>query len=118
VDGARLVAHPYADENAGLARTEAVSIQGYAHKHIGDLVDCLVDWYITRGTRVVVWSEPFPEKPVMQAIAFVYWLVREHHAEMGMQPKAIIRRAQTALGVDVDGVAGKITLTKAGFAVD
>ncbi len=90
---------------AGLARTEAVSVQGYAHPDTVDFVDCLLDWGVNRQTRVVIWSEPFPSEMVLAAIAIAHQLRHRGFARAGVDPKTAIRAFQRDAGITVDGFA-------------
>jgi hypothetical protein len=97
-------------QSRGLARTEAVTIQGYGHDRIGDLVHCVLDWGFNRQTRVVVWSEPLPTPLAYAALVAAERLASLGFAGPGVDPHHAIRAAQHSLGVDVDGVVGPETL--------
>ena len=99
----------------GLARTEAVTIQGYGHRKHGDVVDCAVDWAWSRGTRVVVWSEPVPERIAYEALRAAAKIRSLGFAPDGVPAGRAIRDAQAALGVFSDGVVGPETLRALGI---
>lgn len=103
-------------DRAGLTRTEAVSIQGYAHKDTVDTVDCILDWGINRATRVVVWSEPFPTEVTMRAIAAAGRLRELGHAGPGVAPRQAVRAAQRGAGITADGLCGEKTCRALGLA--
>jgi len=101
----------------GLARTEAVTIQGYGHDRLGDLVHCVLDWAFNRQTRVVVWCEPLPTPLAYAALVAAERLASLGFAGPGVDPEHAVRAAQASLGAHVDGVAGPETLRALGIRV-
>lgn len=93
-----------------LARTEAVTIQGYGHRKHVDVADCAIDWAYNRQTRLVVWCEPVPEKIALEALAAAAAIHRLGFAGAGVPPGRAVRDAQSALGITTDGVVGPETL--------
>ncbi len=100
---------------AGLTRDLGVTLQGYGWD---DIPSSLTHALLTEscgGRPVIVWSEPFPDVLVMDAIRFVHWCEHEGFAAVGVDPVVAGRLAQEALVragavIDVDGACGAKTI--------
>ena len=95
-------------ERAGLARTETVTLQGYAWDHsIPDLVDVLLTWWVSRQLPVIVWAHGLPTAPFLRAVTAVQELVRLGYARPGRQAREVVVDFQRAAGLRVlDGRCG------------
>jgi hypothetical protein len=104
---------------AGLGRTLAATIQGYGHEatsaSIHDVMHAVLTYAVERQTRLVVWSEPFPTRVVMQVLAAAADLIHRQFARPSETPETVIRRLQSALNVTVDGKYGLGTQKAHGF---
>lgn len=100
---------------AGLARTEAVTTQGYGHPEPTasiDLVDCFLEWAFVRATRTLVWCEYEPEENVWRSIAAAVKLGATCQAVDSAHN--IVARFQASVGLAADGLCGPATMHSLG----